>query len=91
MARRDISVETIEPSRDDDLVELDQLSIAIEKLQIQLAVRMDERRLIWDRRLKKGDTTKAQLARASKCHSMNVTQGIQPALVEQARKRLTGK
>jgi hypothetical protein len=75
--------------RDEDIAALEEMAPHIEELQRRLANLIDRRRLIWDRRLRSKDTNKATLARASKCHSMNVTQGLKPELIEQAKKRVT--
>ena len=91
MSRRDISVETVEPSRDEDLTALSELAAEIETLQDRLVTLMDIRRVRWDRRLRAGDTTKAQLARASHCHAMNVSQGLKPELMAKTLERMRGE
>lgn len=75
--------------RDEDLAALEEAAPRIEELQRRLQNMIDIRRLRWARRLEAGDTNKATLARASNCHSMNVTQGLKPELIEQAKKRVT--
>jgi hypothetical protein len=75
--------------RDEDLAALAEMAPRIEELQRRLSNMIDRRRLIWDRRLNVAkDTNKATLARASNCHSMNVTQGLKPELIEQAKARV---
>lgn len=75
-------------TRDIDLKELEDIAPKIEAAKTQLAILIDRRRLLWDRRLNVAkDTTKAELARRSSCHSMNVTQGLKPELVKKAKKR----
>lgn len=73
--------------RDEDLRELDQIATRIDELQGRLQTLFDARRVIWKRRLDSKDTKKADLARASRCHSMNVTQGVKPELMKKVKKK----
>lgn len=74
-------------TKDIDLKTLESFADAIETTKERLAAMIDGRRLIWERRLKAKDTTKAELARASRCHPQNVTEGLRSDLVKEARKR----
>lgn len=85
MTRKNIDVSTTKSERDLDLDELVTIADRIDEFQRRLDGLFDRRRLIWHRRLESHDTTKAALARASRCHPMNVTQGVKPDLIAKAR------
>ena len=82
MTRKEINVES---QRDHDLKQLTIIADRLDDLNTQSKELFDQRRVIWKRRLDSGDTTKATLARASRCHSMNVTQGIKESLMEKVK------
>ena len=69
------------PTRDEDFARLNELADAIDAG----ALAIQERRLIWDRRLKKGDSTQSELARASRVVRMQVKAGIKPELIARAK------
>jgi hypothetical protein len=72
-------------SRRTDLRELSLLADAIDGHQAELIRAVERRRLIWQRRLDAGDTTKAELARVSRCGPMNVTHGLKVMVKRAAR------
>ncbi len=73
---------TKESQRDLDLRNLAVIADKIDRHELELATLYDARRKIWHRRLESKDTTKAQLARVSRCTSMNITQGLKPSLMK---------
>lgn len=68
-------------SKEADLRELDEIAETLEAVQRRARELIEQRRAIWARRTAKGDTTKVELAAASRTTAVNVAQGLRSHLV----------